>query len=110
MKTFSSLFEKTRKLETFAELEKHGFDVKAIVTWVNESIIERQALLQDNSKNVISQLGEVFGQKRKIEEEIVEMDEKVKELEEKRAVAVSERWIKDCKIEMLQSSLDMTEE
>lgn len=40
---------------------------------------EKQALLQDNSKKMMSQLGELDGEKRKIDEEIAE---KVNELKE----------------------------
>lgn len=64
--------------------------MKAILSCVNElfSIKEKQALLQDNSKKMMSQLGEMDGEKRKIAEEIVR---KVNELKEKCAMTVSSR-------------------
>lgn len=122
MITFSSLVEKIAKLqlgdpktifdsclETLIELEKHGFNVEAVRIRLYElvSLKEKQGQLQDESNEAASQLTERIEEKKKIDDEIVELEKKIKDLEEKRALAVSMNWIKDSEIERLRSRVDM---
>lgn len=121
MVTFSSVVKKTCELqfddprssiedslETLLDLEGHGFDVKLARDRLTGLLLikDRQELLQDQSKELESQIMEHGHEKTKIDEEIDNIDKQIRELQAKRALAMSMKEIKDSECASLQSSVD----
>lgn len=125
MVTFSTLIEKVAKLrfddprsifgsslEALVELEMHGFDTKPVQSRINELVFikDQQEQLKGRTKEVENQIMEHTHEKTKIDEEIYEIDKKMIELQEKRALAVSNKESKDSEIAALLSSADAMNE
>ncbi|KAK9281144.1 hypothetical protein L1049_004038 [Liquidambar formosana] len=125
MVTFASLVEKISKfqfddprsiidssLETLLNLEMHGFDVNVVRGRLNEllSIKDRQGKLCDQSKEAERQILEHNQEKTKIDDEINDIDKKIRDLQEKRAMAVSMKESKDSEIAALRSNVDVIKE
>uniref|UniRef100_A0A5B7A9N5 Uncharacterized protein n=1 Tax=Davidia involucrata TaxID=16924 RepID=A0A5B7A9N5_DAVIN len=125
MVTFSSVVKKISELhfddprsvfddsyETLVNLENHGFDVKMVWDRLTGllSIKDKQEQLQYQSKELRSQMVEHIHEKTKIDEEIDEIDKKIRELQEKRSSSMSMKKIKDSEIASLQSRVDAINE
>lgn len=125
MIAFSGIAEKTIKLqiddpkskfksslEALLELEKHGFDVKAVQARLNEVLMikEKEEQIQEKLREMVSQLDLLVYEKKKKDEEIHEIDEKLKELEEKRISAKSMNGVIDCEMVLLRSTVDRINE
>ncbi|XP_058000630.1 DUF724 domain-containing protein 3 isoform X2 [Hevea brasiliensis] len=125
MLTFATVVDKTSKLhvddprmlfysylETLADLEMLGFDVKAVVDRLNKllSIKDRQEQLQDQSKNVDIQIAECDHEKAKVKEDIDAIDKKLREIEEQRAMKVAMKVMKDSEIIALQEDANAISE
>ncbi|XP_050211089.1 DUF724 domain-containing protein 3-like [Mercurialis annua] len=125
MFTFANLIEKTSKLrvdnsreeinsylEVFADLKTLGFNVKAVEDRLQKlmSIKDRFEQLEDESKNFRIQLTECEDEMTKLEEDIVKTDRLISELEEKRAMKVSTKVMKDSKLVALQAGVDVINE
>ncbi|XAR58360.1 hypothetical protein NMG60_11013734 [Bertholletia excelsa] len=119
MVTFSSVVKKTSELqfndprsqiednlETLVDLEGHGFDVKMVRDRLTRLLLmkDRQELHQDHSKELESRIMECHQEKTKIDEEIDEIDKLIRELDGKRAFAMSKKQTKDSEIASLQLS------
>lgn len=117
MLTFATLVDKTSKLkvddprelftsylETLADLEMLGFDVKAVAGRLNKLlwIKDRRDQLQDQSKNVHIQIAECNREKTKLEEDIHAIDKQMRELEEQKAMRTAMKVMKDSAIIALQ--------
>ncbi|KAK6937240.1 Agenet-like domain [Dillenia turbinata] len=122
MVTFATLVEKTAKLqfddpksvfdsslEALLDLETHGFDVRVVRGRINEMLAfkDKQGQLLDKSKDFQSQIMELNHQKKRIDDEIDEIDKKLRELQEHRALAVSKKESKDLDIAHLQTNVDV---
>lgn len=125
MVTFSTLIEKVAKLrfddprsifsstlEALVELEMHGFYTKPVLRRINELVFikDQQEQLKGRTKEVENQIMEHTHEKTKIDEEIYEIDKKMIVLQEKRALAVSNKESKDSEIAALVSSVDAMNE
>ncbi|CAL5433517.1 unnamed protein product [Camellia sinensis] len=121
MVTFSSVVKKTTELqfdgprssiedclETLLDLEGHGFDVKMLRDRLTGLLLikDKQEFLQDQSKELESRIMAHSHEKSKIDEEIDEINKQIKELKEKRALAMSTMKIKDSEIVSLQSTMN----
>ncbi|KAL6963909.1 hypothetical protein U1Q18_034916 [Sarracenia purpurea var. burkii] len=110
MVTFANVVERTSKLqfsdprslihcslETLCDLEIHGFDVDPIRSRLNELLSkrERQEQLLEESKGVQMKITEHSLEKSIIDEEICEINKKMKELQENLAFAKSRMDMKD---------------
>ncbi|XP_056171044.1 DUF724 domain-containing protein 10-like isoform X1 [Syzygium oleosum] len=120
MATFASLTDKISNLlfddlrchfdsclETLCDMEKHGFEVTALRSHVNEllAIKEKQELLQDGLKDTELEIADKERKKREISEQMQEIDKKMTELQAKYAVLKSEKEKKDVEIARLRMSL-----
>ncbi|GMH25735.1 hypothetical protein Nepgr_027578 [Nepenthes gracilis] len=125
MVTFASLVEKVTKfgfhdpeslldstMETLADLEKQGFDVERVRGRLTAlvSIKGRHRQAQDAAKELFSKIIDRDREKSRIKEEIAEMDKKIMELNEKRAVARALEERKDSEIAELRSSVETIKE
>lgn len=125
MVTFSTLIEKVARLkfddpksvfssslEALVDLGMHGFDIKPVQRRINELVFikDRQEQLKGKAKEVENQITEHTHEKTKIDEEIYEIDKKMMELKEKRALAVANKESKDCEIAALLSGVDVMNE
>ncbi|GFZ13656.1 polyribonucleotide phosphorylase, putative [Actinidia rufa] len=121
MVTFSSLVKKTSELqfddprgtiedilETLLDLEAHGFDVKLLQDRLTLLLLikDRQEHLQNQSKKLESQIVEHNHEKTQSDEEIGEINKQIRELQEKRALALSMKKIKESEIASLQSDVN----
>ncbi|RVW41493.1 DUF724 domain-containing protein 6 [Vitis vinifera] len=99
-------------MEALVELEMHGFDTKPVQSRINELVFikDQQEQLKGRTKEVENQIMEHTHEKTKIDEEIYEIDKKMIELQEKRALAVSNKESKDSEMAALLSSADAMNE
>ncbi|KAF8039740.1 hypothetical protein BT93_B2070 [Corymbia citriodora subsp. variegata] len=120
MATFASLTDKISNLlfedprchfdsclETLCDMDKHGFEVTALRSHVNEllAIKEKQELLQDGLKYAELEIADKERKGREISEEMQKIDKKMTELRAKYAVLKSEKEKKDVEIALLKMSL-----
>ncbi|KAL2556480.1 Uncharacterized protein Fot_01219 [Forsythia ovata] len=118
MVTFSSAVDKASRLhfndpksitddilETLADLERHGFDVRAV-----RHRISGLASVKERQEQLIGQLGEINGQIvehnleiNKMDEEIGEINKQIRNLQERLSVAGSAKETKNREIVYLQS-------
>ncbi|GFZ13657.1 polyribonucleotide phosphorylase, putative [Actinidia rufa] len=120
MVTFSSIITKTSEVQfddprstiedilgTLLDLEAHGFDVKMVRDRLTSLLLIKdwQEHLQDQSKELESQIMVHGREKTRSDEEIDAIDKQIKELQEKRALAISTKVIKDSQIASLQSDV-----
>ncbi|KAL2540409.1 DUF724 domain-containing protein 6 [Abeliophyllum distichum] len=118
MVTFSSVVDKASRLhfndpksitddilETLADLERHGFDVRAV-----RDRITGLTLVKERQEQLMGQLGEINGQIvehnleiNKMDEEIGEINRQIRNLQEKLSVARSAKETKNREIVSLQS-------
>ncbi|KAL3725254.1 hypothetical protein ACJRO7_030289 [Eucalyptus globulus] len=125
MATFASLTEKISNLlfddprchfdsclETLCDMEKHGFEVTALRSHLNEllAIKEKQELLQDGLKDAELEIADKERKGREISEEMEKIDKKMTELRAKYAVLKSEKEKKDVEIARLRMSLKGNDE
>ncbi|PIN15557.1 hypothetical protein CDL12_11800 [Handroanthus impetiginosus] len=125
MVTFSSLVEKTSKLqlddpksitdeilETLADLERHGFDVMVVRDCVSEFLVvkSKQEKLVDETNEINNQILEHNQEKNRIEEEIWKINDEIKKLQGKLLLAESAREKEHVAIESLRAKLKETEE
>jgi hypothetical protein len=125
MVIFSSVVEKISKLqfsdprniidsslETLSELETHGFDVRPLRRRLNELLSkkENQGQLLEKSKGVETRIAEQCLEKRKIGDEIREINKKMEELQEKLALAISMEKMTDCEIDRLKSEMGVIDQ
>ncbi|KAI3449368.1 hypothetical protein Pfo_006033 [Paulownia fortunei] len=125
MVTFSSVVEKTSRLqfndpksitddilETLADLERHGFDVRVVQDRVNEllAVKDKEEKLVDEVKELNNQILEHNREKNRIEEEIREINEHIRKLQEKLSLADSAKEKEDDEIASLLARLKETEE
>ncbi|CAK9145243.1 unnamed protein product [Ilex paraguariensis] len=121
MVTFCSVVERTASLrfdgprssieeclETLVELESHGFDVQVVRDRLTGLLLikDKHVHLQDQIKDVESEMVDHNVEKTKIVEEIGEIEKQIEELQEKRARAISMKEVKDSEIATLQSRSD----
>ncbi|XP_057471878.1 DUF724 domain-containing protein 7-like isoform X1 [Actinidia eriantha] len=94
------------------DLEGHGFDVKMARDRFTRllQIKDRQELPQDKSKEVESRIMEHIHENSKIDIEIDEIDKQIRELQEKRALAMSRKEIKDSETAFLRSELKIVKD
>ncbi|CAK7356408.1 unnamed protein product [Dovyalis caffra] len=92
-------------LEALADLKMHGFDVEVVVCRINDLLLnkERLAQLQNQAKEVDIQIAELTHERSNLEEDIEAIDKKIRELEAKRALAMSMKERKDSEIFDLQT-------
>ncbi|WCJ26740.1 protein of unknown function 724 1 [Euphorbia peplus] len=109
-KTSELKVEKSREvfdsyLEVLANLEMFGFDVKVVVERIYKllSIKSQKEQLLNRSKGIDSKIAECNGEKAKVEEEINAINKMISELEERRAVKLSEKATKDSEINLLHN-------
>lgn len=121
MVTFASLVENISKfrledprtvldssMEALVDLEKVGFNVIPVRDRLQAliSLKHRHEKDQNTFIEFGTQITERNNEKSKIDEEIEELDGQIKELQEKRALAVSLHEVKNSEIAILQSSVD----
>ncbi|RVX01566.1 DUF724 domain-containing protein 7 [Vitis vinifera] len=109
-----------RPLENCKEERREGLAIGNMVTFstlieksrINELVFikDQQEQLKGRTKEVENQIMEHTHEKTKIDEEIYEIDKKMIELQEKRALAVSNKESKDSEIAALLSSADAMNE
>ncbi|XP_059657522.1 uncharacterized protein LOC132304042 isoform X2 [Cornus florida] len=92
-------------LETLLDLDSHGFDVKLLRDRLTGLLLlkDKQEQLQDQTTELKTRIMEHTHQKSKIDEEIDEIDELIRVLQEKRALVVPLKETKDSEIASLQS-------
>ncbi|XP_065854764.1 DUF724 domain-containing protein 7-like [Euphorbia lathyris] len=125
MLTFASVVDKVTKLqindpvtvfhsysEALAILEAIGFDVKVVVDRVNELLIlkTRREKLKNKSKRYQSSVAECDEKKAKLGQEIRAIDKMMSELEEQRALKVSQMVKEDSSREFLQLEVSSIKE
>ncbi|XP_011079522.1 DUF724 domain-containing protein 6 isoform X3 [Sesamum indicum] len=125
MVTFSSVVEKTSRLqvndpksitddilETLADLERQGFDVRAVRERVAEllSVKDKQERLVDEVDKLNNQILEHNREKSRIDEEIREINEHIGKLQQKLSLAESAKEKEDDEIASLLARLKETEE
>ncbi|KAK9292868.1 hypothetical protein L1049_020849 [Liquidambar formosana] len=125
MVTFVNLVERMSKLqfddsrsvfdsslEALHDLETHGFDIKALEGRFNEllSIKNRLGQLEDQSKQVEGQIIECTQEETNIDRKIDEIDKKILELQEKRALVMSRKEIKESEVATLQKTVNVINE
>ncbi|KAL0420156.1 UNVERIFIED_CONTAM: DUF724 domain-containing protein 5 [Sesamum radiatum] len=125
MVTFSSVVEKTSRLqvsdpksitddilETLADLERQGFDVRTVRERVAEllSVKDKQEKLVDEVDKLNNQILEHNREKSRIDEEIGEINEHIGKLQKKLSLAESAKEKEDDEIASLLARLKETEE
>ncbi|XP_048228140.1 DUF724 domain-containing protein 6 isoform X2 [Ricinus communis] len=125
MLSFAVLIEKMSKLrvddgrevfesymEVLAELEMHGFEVKAIAERLEKllSIKDRCKRLEDEAKKVHIGMAEGKNEKIKLEEDIDKIEERISQLKEQRAMKVSMKMMKDSELITLQVNANAVNE
>ncbi|KAL0371569.1 UNVERIFIED_CONTAM: hypothetical protein Sangu_0475000 [Sesamum angustifolium] len=125
MVTFSSVVEKTSRLqvsdpisitddilETLADLERQGFDVRTVRERVAEllSVKDKQEKLVDEVDKLNNQILEHNREKSRIDEEIREINEHIGKLQKKLSLAESAKEKEDDEIASLLARLKETEE
>ncbi|KAL0436009.1 UNVERIFIED_CONTAM: DUF724 domain-containing protein 7 [Sesamum radiatum] len=125
MVTFSSVVEKISRLqvndpksitddilETLADLERQGFDVRAVRERVAEllSMKDKQERLVDEVDKLNHQILEHNREKSRIDEEIREINEHIVKLQKKLSLAESAKEKEDDEIAALLARLKETEE
>eukprot|EP00257_Ricinus_communis_P025100 XP_025012514.1 DUF724 domain-containing protein 1-like [Ricinus communis] len=125
MLSFAVLIEKMSKLrvddgrevfesymEVLAELEMHGFEVKAIAERLEKllSIKDRCKRLEDEAKKVHIGMAEGKNEKIKLEEDIDKIEKRIRQLEEQRAMKVSMKMMKDSELITLQVNANAVNE
>ncbi|KAL0459797.1 UNVERIFIED_CONTAM: DUF724 domain-containing protein 7 [Sesamum latifolium] len=125
MVTFSSVVEKISRLqvndpksitddilETLADLERQGFDVRAVRERVAEllSVKDKQERLVDEVDKLNHQILEHNREKSRIDEEIREINEHIGKLQKKLSLAESAKEKEDDEIAALLARLKETEE
>ncbi|XP_048228137.1 DUF724 domain-containing protein 6 isoform X3 [Ricinus communis] len=125
MLSFAVLIEKMSKLrvddgrevfesymEVLAELEMHGFEVKAIAERLEKllSIKDRCKRLEDEAKKVHIGMAEGKNEKIKLEEDIDKIEKRISQLEEQRAMKVSMKMMKDSELITLQVNANAVNE
>ncbi|XP_057516221.1 uncharacterized protein LOC130797597 isoform X1 [Amaranthus tricolor] len=121
MVTFTSLVERISKacfnepkslldgyLEALVDLEELGFDVAPVREKLNKMISIKVKLetAQNTSSEIESQIMERNLEKSTINGELADVDKKIGELMEKRALVLSKIERKDAEITLLQTSID----
>lgn len=125
MVTFSCVVERTSRLqvndpksitddilETLADLERHGFDVRAVQERITELLVvkEKQERLVDEVSELNKQILEHNLEKIRIDEEIREINEHIGKLQKKLSLAESAKEKEDDEIASLLARLRETEE
>ncbi|KAM7493595.1 hypothetical protein LguiB_028204 [Lonicera macranthoides] len=118
MVNFSSVVENTSKLQyndsrsiiednldTLVELESFGFDVRLVRDRLTRLLLikDKQEELEERSKEIKSRINEHDVETSNIDNEI---DERIKELQERRAVAVSKKEKRGSEIRSLESTAE----
>ncbi|KNA19619.1 hypothetical protein SOVF_060150 isoform B [Spinacia oleracea] len=121
MVTFTSLVERISKsrfsdpitqldgyLEALVDLEELGFSVSPVRDQLKRmmSIKFRCEKAESSSKEIETKILERRLEQSKINEEVAELDKKIAELKEKRALVVSKKEKKDAEVTLLQTNID----
>ncbi|XP_052191238.1 DUF724 domain-containing protein 6 [Diospyros lotus] len=125
MVTFSSVVKKTTELqfenprssiedslEALLDLEGHGFDVQNVRDRLTGLLLikDRQEVLQDQSKEVKTRIMEHNYEIGRMHEEIEEIDNQIRKLQERRALVVSATEVKDSEMASLKSRVGFIDE
>lgn len=97
-----------RYLETLAELEYHGFNVKPFRACLNELRAKkaRESELQGESKQVVSEIAALHLEKKELEDEISGIEAKIREHKRKHGESMLKKDLMDQEITMLELKKD----